>query len=601
MGNRCLRSDLGETEMNEAVRALGAKEASDLIGDHIDAFLDGGPDLEAEDVELGQAVGLKVERISGRWNDARDYLLHTPPAPRVGKAAEEPVTMTALPAQEAEKVKEASDSGSATTWKRRSWGGEEIGPSASSEELVTKVLGKKKSEADLFISPATLPRVESPKRERVEVARWTPPPKGVSDLEALTYVPGLTGQIVEWIVRGAKRPNRMMALGVASVVIGTLIGRVVEGPTGSATHLFLIILAPSGYGKNSPLQYGAKLMDAVGRGNLLGPQEFASAPGFTKRLKRNPLMVCFVDELGDELNLINNQGANQWVSKMIGTFKKCYNAWTTVITAEKVSEESEKILWPAPSIVGAATPESFFTALQPKDLESGFANRLVILPFEGHRRPSEQNVPLGADEPPKALVTALKKLCRQPSLGNRLLDGDFNALPSGTPPIREPVPWGEGAAEVYYAFSTKMDAFENSDRQRYELGMRACENAVRWATNIAVGRFSPTVDREDISWAVKLSERSFNAAVGGVDRYMQEYLEFPKFCARILDALHANGGEMTKRDVLRLLGRKQRYGIELERALLPLKKEERINFVERSPATGGPTSIVIVLVGERGP
>ena len=56
---------------------------------------------------------------------------------------------------------------------------------------------------------------------------------------------------------------------------------------------------------------------------------------------------------------------------------------------------------------------------------------------------------------------------------------------------------------------------------------------------------------------------------------------------------------MTKRDVLRLLGRKQRYGIELERALLQLKKEERINFVERSPATGGPTSIVIVLVGDR--
>ena len=60
-------------------------------------------------------------------------------------------------------------------------------------------------------------------------------------------------------------------------------------------------------------------------------------------------------------------------------------------------------------------------------------------------------------------------------------------------------------------------------------------------------------------------------------------LSFPKFCARILDALHANGGEMKRRDVLRLLGRKQRYGIELERALAQLKKEERINFLERSP------------------
>src|SRR5262245_46256788 len=33
-------------------------------------------------------------------------------------------------------------------------------------------------------------------------------PEGVSDIEALTYVPGLVGQIVEWIVYGARRPNR---------------------------------------------------------------------------------------------------------------------------------------------------------------------------------------------------------------------------------------------------------------------------------------------------------------------------------------------------------------------------------------------------------
>src|SRR5262249_25310980 len=50
-------------------------------------------------------------------------------------------------------------------------------------------------------------------------------PANASDLERLTYVPGLTGQITEWILRGARRPNRMMALGVATVVVGTLIGR----------------------------------------------------------------------------------------------------------------------------------------------------------------------------------------------------------------------------------------------------------------------------------------------------------------------------------------------------------------------------------------
>ena len=39
---------------NEAARALSAEEAVELIGSHIAAFLDGGPDREAEDIELGR-------------------------------------------------------------------------------------------------------------------------------------------------------------------------------------------------------------------------------------------------------------------------------------------------------------------------------------------------------------------------------------------------------------------------------------------------------------------------------------------------------------------------------------------------------------------
>jgi Protein of unknown function (DUF3987) len=592
--------------MTETARALNAEEVIELIHSHIAACLDGGPNRKAEDIELGRSAGLKIEMISALWDDAEKQVVYlkpievqviepasepqaffknSSPQPSVERLAEKPETLTA----------KDEERPSASTAERRSFATEPAAHWRRDRPAVARVLDVEE-EAPNAMLPAVAPK---PVTVPLELKPWSSIqiPHTANELEALTYVPGLTGEIVEWIVRGAKRPNRMMALGVASVVIGTLIGRVVEGPTRSATHLFLIMLAPTGYGKDWPLQCGVKLMDAIGRSDLLGPQEWASAPGFIKRLKRNPLMVCFVDELGDELNLVNNQNGNEWVSKIIGLLKKCYNAWGTVITAEKVSEESEKILSPAPSIVGAATPESFFTALQPKDLESGFANRLVILPFEGHQRPSEQDVPSGADKPPKALITALKKLCRQPSIGERILNNKMDGS-APEPPSREPVPWGEGASKIYYAFSKKMDSFEAGGRQRYELGMRVCENAARLATNMAVGRGSPTVDREDIEWAVKLSERSFNAAIGGVERYMHEYLEFPKFCDRILDALRTNGGELPRREVLRQFGRKQRWGIELERALTQLKKEERISFEERSPRTGGPTSTVIVLVGE---
>lgn len=53
--------------MNEAVRALSAEEAVELIGTHIEAFADGGPNRKAEDIELGRKAGLKGEMISDLW------------------------------------------------------------------------------------------------------------------------------------------------------------------------------------------------------------------------------------------------------------------------------------------------------------------------------------------------------------------------------------------------------------------------------------------------------------------------------------------------------------------------------------------------------
>jgi hypothetical protein len=61
------------------------------------------------------------------------------------------------------------------------------------------------------------------------------------------------------------------------------------------------MLAPTGYGKDWPLQAGAKLLDAVGRPNLIGPSEWTSSVGLTQELEENPLMCCFVDEFGDEI------------------------------------------------------------------------------------------------------------------------------------------------------------------------------------------------------------------------------------------------------------------------------------------------------------
>src|SRR5215813_6972424 len=124
--------------------------------------------------------------------------------------------------------------------------------------------------------PSVIIKPAAPKIEPLKLRLWSEVrvPDGANDLEKLTYVPGLVGDITEWIVNGARRPNRVMALGVATVVVGTIVGRLIKGPTGSGTHLYIINLAPTGCGKDWPLQGGAMLMDAAGLSHLIGPDEF---------------------------------------------------------------------------------------------------------------------------------------------------------------------------------------------------------------------------------------------------------------------------------------------------------------------------------------
>jgi hypothetical protein len=419
-------------------------------------------------------------------------------------------------------------------------------------------------------------------------------PPGTSELEALTYVPGLVGDIVEWILKGAHRPNRMMALGVAVTVIGTLIGRRVMAPNGSATHLYIVIVAASSRGKDYPLKAGKALMHAVGARDLIGPDEFVSGPGLWRRIKRSPLLIWFIDEMGDELAKINFQdgkggsGGNRYVVQLVAMLKKCYNAWEIFNTPEKAEgDESLELPWVAMSIVGAATPEAFFASFKPSDLQSGFVNRFMILPLKGHQKAPEQIPPFGADVPPKELVEALKGLPRQTYHTGKLLDQPFKdgkpvmQLPERLPPM----PWGPGAEEVYFSFSRKLDGLEETDPARAALSLRGCENAARLATIVAIGRGSPTVDRKDIEWAIKFAEHSIETALSDIDKYMQDYLAFPKMCAEVIAKIEGSADFRSEYNLKRDFRNKMKTGFELDTVIKHLKGERRI--IEACKVEGG--------------
>ena len=238
-------------------------------------------------------------------------------------------------------------------------------------------------------------------------------PDGTNELERLTYVSGLVGDIVEWIVRGAHRPNRMMALGSALTTVGTLIGhRVYRSKWECYTYIYPRPCA-FGMGKDRPLQAGPKLLDAIGRSDLM--------------------------------------------------------------------------------------------------------------------------------------------------------------------------PWGEGGWDAYSGFSREMDALTEpgKDKHRSELSRRQTENAVRIATDVAVGRGSRVVEVEDIEWAIVLARHSLETAVGGFEKYMDKYEAFPQKCDSAVAWLKSQpDGFASDSEWYRKLGRSARYGGDPQAITNQLLREHRIVRVQ---------------------
>jgi hypothetical protein len=121
-----------------------------------------------------------------------------------------------------------------------------------------------------------------------------------SVLEPLTYVPGLVGDIAEYIVANAHRPNRVFALGAAVSVVGTLISPRAVGPIGNATHLYVAIVGPTGSGRAWPCEAVAELIEAAGAGVHRG--DFASPAALNRVLTSEspaaaPVAAVVIDEI----------------------------------------------------------------------------------------------------------------------------------------------------------------------------------------------------------------------------------------------------------------------------------------------------------------
>lgn len=404
----------------------------------------------------------------------------------------------------------------------------------------------------------------------------------------LLQVPGLLGEIAEWVVASARRPNRAFALAAALLVVGTAAGRKIAGPTGSGTHLYVLALADSGSGKDHALNAIATLLSAAGMERHIGKGEFMSHQALFSDLMQEPLTLCPMDEFGSFLRKINNRNGSGSEKAITGVLRTAWGkSFSTMPSPGWATKTSRPIHSPALSLMGAATDKDFYTAIDGADLDNGFLNRFLLVATKA-RPPSVEPV-VSRHEVPEAISQALLDIY---NVAGPLERATMHGQGAGAPLLT--VGWS--TPHVKGAF---LD-FENRIIERaakQPMLARVSEMAIRLATIRALGMQGvddPVVCMDDLEWAMEFATWSAERLIADANEHMAEN-QTQRDRAKIQRLIRA-AGRLTQRDLVRKTsGLKAR---EVEEITRLLETAELIRIETGPKASNGKASKIYVWIGE---
>lgn len=222
------------------------------------------------------------------------------------------------------------------------------------------------------------------------------------DLKPLTPPPGLLGEIAQFIYQSSPRPVEEIALAGAIGLMAGICGRAFN-ISGTGLNQYILLLAPTGTGKEAINRGISKLMNAVVTASptragvpaatcFIGPAEIASGQALLKHLS-DPNKRCFVSVVG-EFGLKMQQLASPRASTSEIMLKKVlldlYNksGASDVLGGSAYAQKennTDAINSPAVTIVGESTPSTFYSAIDERLITDGLLPRFTFIEYTGPR------------------------------------------------------------------------------------------------------------------------------------------------------------------------------------------------------------------------
>lgn len=318
-----------------------------------------------------------------------------------------------------------------------------------------------------------------------------------------TVPPGLVGRLAQFIYDAAPRPVPEIALAGAIGILAGIVGRSYN-VSGTGLNQYVLLLAPTGTGKEAIASGADKIMAAVQRTvpaaiDFIGPAEISSAQALAKHFSKvSSSFFSVVGEFGIALQQMSAEHASPHMLGLRRMLLDLYNksGEGKVLRPTIYSDAAKNIASvAAPNfvLIGESTPERFYENLREGLITEGLLPRFTIIEYNGKRPELNENHQRA--EPSFELVEQMATLCAH----SLMLNSQNKAIH---------VQLSLKAKEIFDRFNLHCDReINNSEREvRRHLWNRAHVKALKLASLLAIGNYpyQPEIDEESANWAISL-------------------------------------------------------------------------------------------------
>ncbi len=374
---------------------------------------------------------------------------------------------------------------------------------------------------------------------------------------SLTIPDGLVGDLTDYMLTTARRPQPLLSLGASLCAIGALMGRNYRTESNLRSNLYVVGIADSGSGKNHAREIINETFFEAGLAHHLGGNKIASGAGLLTALHRQPAILFQIDEFGMFLSAAaDRKRSPRHITEILDNMTELYtSAGGIFLGAEYAnrdgSNERRDINQPCLCVYGTTTPLHFWGALQGANVVDGSLARFLILPSDEDY--PDENIAVGIRQAPPALIQGLQLI----AAGGESKKGNLTGKTADQNTAVNPmvVRMTEEARARFRQLSIEL-----TEELRAAAGTaftailaRIGENALKLALIVAVGRdpARPEIEITAADWAISFVRHYAQRTMEAVERHVAD-TETEAHLKRLKEIIRASGAKgITKSEITR--------------------------------------------------